>query len=472
MRKIVFSIACIFLLSLQSCATFATLIEDFRTSFLTTPTGSTIAPHDTTEPGKPELPRTGLGFMAGDTRNAEPYRTDIPEAGAVVLVKKHPPRSFQSEDQLKNLVIELINTSEDPFLQVKALHDYVALSISYDTDSFFSGKIPDQGWRTVLQTGKAVCEGYSNLMDKMLSLAGFKSIKAHGYARGYGYSIEKADKDLSSNHAWTLVKIAGFWYLIDSTWNSGHLDESGKFNRSYGTDYFLIKPEHMIYSHYPAMKDWQLLSKPVSQETFTDLPFLSGAFFESIRSGYEDLPRKITLDQAATIRFIAEPGKQIIATIKDAAGKERPYAFMQPSNTDSLLYLSPPKGTWRLSLFSGNEKTTRYESIADFTIESTIEETILAPTIYPAARDYKAILVEPLLANISSGQEITIRVRAENVYQVLAVLEGREHPLSVEEEGLHALTLPTGRAKKIDLFVQPTKESRVRKAIFSLPLVP
>ena len=63
--------------------------------------------------------------------------------------------------------------SADDFEKVKIAHNIVALNIKYDAANFWSGKLPSQDYKTVLKTGVAVCEGYSNVLKKFLDVAEF-----------------------------------------------------------------------------------------------------------------------------------------------------------------------------------------------------------------------------------------------------------------------------------------------------------
>ena len=59
------------------------------------------------------------------------YRTGVPEKIAKELVLKYPSKNIKSDQELQKIVTELIqSSSDDIFIQVKSIHDWVALSIA------------------------------------------------------------------------------------------------------------------------------------------------------------------------------------------------------------------------------------------------------------------------------------------------------------------------------------------------------
>jgi transglutaminase-like putative cysteine protease len=70
----------------------------------------------------------------------------------------------------------LAQQEHDPFLRVKALHDYVADRIAYDAPAFFGQTPrPPQDAETVFRTRKAVCAGYAKLLEALGRRSGKRS---------------------------------------------------------------------------------------------------------------------------------------------------------------------------------------------------------------------------------------------------------------------------------------------------------
>ena len=74
--------------------------------------------------------------------------------------------------------------------------------------------------------------------------------KMIGYAKGHGFKIDR------TNHACNVVKLEGYWYLIDSTCGEGHLGVDGRCCKQLNPFYFLVRPEQMIYRHFPEDSQW------------------------------------------------------------------------------------------------------------------------------------------------------------------------------------------------------------------------
>ncbi len=54
----------------------------------------------------------------------------------------------------------------------------------------------------------------------MAKQAGIEVYNISGYAKGYGFKV--GDIISGTNHEWNAIKYNGLFYLIDSTWGTGH----------------------------------------------------------------------------------------------------------------------------------------------------------------------------------------------------------------------------------------------------------
>jgi len=129
------------------------------------------------------------------------------------------------------------------FDKIKFVNDYIVQNTVYSTDTTNS---PHSAY-TVLAEGKAVCQGYALLAQKMLTKLGIESLYVVGEAGGVG-------------HAWNLVKLNGGWYHMDTTWNDPTPDR-GPSNVRYA--YFLMSDRQLAKDHtwertnYPQALDEQ-----------------------------------------------------------------------------------------------------------------------------------------------------------------------------------------------------------------------
>eukprot|EP00466_Bigelowiella_natans_P000611 jgi/Bigna1/66529/fgenesh1_pg.1_\ len=132
--------------------------------------------------------------------------------------------------------------------KAERIFKWIAVNIRYDMETYTGrrrkGKRRSQQAAAVFQSRLAMC-----------TVAGVESRKIGGWARG-------ARKDA---HAWSTVRLEGTWYLVDVTWASGHVTDSGRFVHCLSMEYWCAKPEELIRTHFPSAKKWQLLPNPISR---------------------------------------------------------------------------------------------------------------------------------------------------------------------------------------------------------------
>jgi ankyrin repeat protein len=186
------------------------------------------------------------------SRDLEPVVTNIPEE----LMEK----VCENVIYLNELVEHLLSGIDDPFLKVKVIHDWIVYKISYDSESsslIKSGEPHNptnllimQSVEAVLESGKAVCEGYSNLFYSMCSYAGIECVFITG------------DTAFGA-HAWNAVFLEGNYYLVDVTWDDHRVTEQNESNEEYAgqysTTYLFADPISMSYNHIPYSEQWTLL---------------------------------------------------------------------------------------------------------------------------------------------------------------------------------------------------------------------
>lgn len=125
------------------------------------------------------------------------------------------------ERALGPLAQALAQGVDDPFERVKLVHDWIADNIRYDVQGFLAHNPGDNSWSTVPRTGKAVC------------------------AKGYAHDPLAAG-DRENNHDWNIVTILGERYLVDVTWDSGHIDERNQGVKEYSTEHLFQAPGRFI----------------------------------------------------------------------------------------------------------------------------------------------------------------------------------------------------------------------------------
>jgi hypothetical protein len=276
------------------------------------------------------------------------------------------------------LLAEYINEkSNNDFERVKKAHDWVALNIRYDTQSFFSGRYSSQEFDAVIKRGSGVCAGYADAFKYLCDALEIECSVVSGYARGYGSGLFWNENVMYSNHAWNIVTIEGKKYLIDSTWDAGYL--SGRnFQAKYTTDYLFTDPEVFIYDHYSYNSDTQLLDPLVSADDFNNLPFLKPQFFQAFEA-WPDLARvtEVISGENSTLEFSLKEGYEISYgwyTSKGESMGSHSYPSRRIAYSINIPKFKPGKYFLRVYVRHTGERT--YWSCGEFGFEVKNQENV------------------------------------------------------------------------------------------------
>ena len=122
------------------------------------------------------------------------YRTGQIDARAV-SVPAEIQRGFaaQPDQYVAPLVRWLVHDTADDFRKVKILHDWIAENIAYDVESYLAGVRVASTVENTLRQRKAVCHGYSTLLERMCQVAGIPCQVIAGYGRGYDFQPGRAE---------------------------------------------------------------------------------------------------------------------------------------------------------------------------------------------------------------------------------------------------------------------------------------
>ncbi|WP_373543646.1 transglutaminase domain-containing protein [Chamaesiphon sp.] len=211
------------------------------------------------------------------------------------------------EGSIKSTAEYIASQESDPYLRIKALHDYVISRVSYDFHALEIGIQPPQDAQTVFSTRKAVCGGYANLFMALSQAIGINTVAIQGDIRqdlAPPNSISTSRGQLISNtkptlHAWNAVKVADNWQLVDTTWD----DSSSNQNLSlYKSDYLMPPPEVMITDHFPDWSHWQLLRHPISRDYFEKQLILTPRFFNENLQVVSPVEYKTSVEKNAFIQ--------------------------------------------------------------------------------------------------------------------------------------------------------------------------
>ena len=333
------------------------------------PTATTAArpPEPAAKPTPPARPDLSL------------YRSGQIDPRARTLSEKIQAAAFRNPATgLKDLTAALVGQEKDPFMKVKLIHDWICVNISYDVAMLKSQFATDQDIEHVMNSRKAVCSGYSRVFQAMAEFAGIPSVTVSGYTKN---QVGPRGLTAGNSHAWNIVQINGGRYIVDTTFDSGHVKD-WIFIRRYSTDNLFVDPRISLYARYPKQDEQQLVASPISSEEFLNSPDVENAFF----SYGLQLPRSgISWKTAAAGVFsfdleLAKPGIAIDAALTGPDGAEVEQGTMiQKLSTNSrrVLVRMPSAGLHTLELFAKNIDDQRF----DYLIPASKFEATLAPAI-------------------------------------------------------------------------------------------
>ncbi len=252
-----------------------------------------------------------------------------------------------AEASIESVARYIAGRETDPFLRVKALHDYVVVRLSYDESAFLSGRQPPQDAQTAFKTRRALCGGYAQLLSALGRAIGEEIIYISGEVR----TLTGGPAD--SAHAWNAAKIRGAWYLIDPTWDSGAFVD-GRYEHQYSTDYLFTPASTFGLDHLPKDPSWQLRSTPLTQIAFLEQPLLTPQFRIE---GLQLVSARQTAEQAAI--EVANPTRRfLIAKVIHGEQAESCAVELAPLTRIRCPLAGP--GTHQVRLFSARQKVGFY----------------------------------------------------------------------------------------------------------------
>lgn len=260
---------------------------------------------------------------------------------------------------------QYVTTSEDNKVQrVKALHDWVASHIRYDVPLLRAverGERPDfssQQAENVFRDRIGVCAGYANLMKALGDAADIDIEVVTGHTRQSVGGV---------GHAWNSVKIDERWYLIDATWNAGHV-EGESFIAEYTTDYFLTPAGAFGRNHFPENPDWQLLAEPISRAEFMRLPNLRPSFFERGLTLQSPNRSQVSVNGAFNVRIDNPQREWVMVAFRPKNGGE---SVQCGSSNDVAVSATCPmfqSGFYTLHFLVGEQQYGQYQGVGEIEV--------------------------------------------------------------------------------------------------------
>jgi transglutaminase/protease-like cytokinesis protein 3 len=260
-------------------------------------------------------------------------------------------------DSLEGLAIKLTTGLTNDRQKVDAIFYWVIDNIEYDYESLSKPRpypefnieptfdtveyhrlYNESVANFVLQRKKGICDGYSRLFKSLCNNAGIQCEIVNGKT-----------KDPLSNHlmphAWNAVKINNKWYLVDTTWASGHGFDT--FTKERDLFYYLTPPELLFLNHYPDDQRWTLMDKSYNLEKFQQSPIEDIRVIKNGLKNFYPKNKTITIQKGQLITVWLEFDKSansfpIGVTEHGQESKASKLDIRYTENTyDSLLKIDP-----------------------------------------------------------------------------------------------------------------------------------
>lgn len=320
-----------------------------------------LPPPPPPEPPRPAGPVAAEGEPEAGARRAD--GTPVWPLPAVLhpLVASMPADAERSIEGVARYIAE---RESDPWMRVKALHDYVADRIAYDADAYRRREFAGQDAPTVLQRRRAVCAGYANLLAALGKVTGDDIRVVVGDAR-----VDGADLT-GEGHAWNAARIGDAWVLIDATWDAGNVSDQG-FEKEYDTDYLFAPPEIQGVTHFPEDPRWQLREPALTRGEFFRQPVLRPRFFAEGFTLVSPDRSQVTVQGAAEVVLTNRRGRYLLAkTTREGATGETECQVSYDRQDARVRCALPEEGSYSLRLYSNREQYGRFEGLAELFVQS------------------------------------------------------------------------------------------------------
>ncbi len=311
--------------------------------------------------------------------------------------------------------------------KARLIYAWITHHIAYDWAGYLSNNYGDVSAQAVLMSRKGVCSGYANLYRELAQNMGLQAEVIEGYSKGYGYVVGNST---GVNHAWNGVKINGTWYLLDSTWGAGYINNN-QFVKHFNPYYFATPPSQFIYDHLPIVPHWQLLSQPYSREQFENLPDVSSTFFEYGLNLLSHLNHTISVNSQAEILLTVPDNVVILADLSVNNQKIENYTLIQKGQNQAKIYVSTPSsGTYNLNIYAKPKGQAGYyrHAITYRLIASQVGQPF--PTVYEDFTDNNVSIIAPQSKALPAHKSVYFKLSVPAAQDVKIITGKNWIPLS------------------------------------------
>ena len=190
--------------------------------------------------------------------------SQTPEESAKIVCPVSIPKSETASVNSIAAYINKHHTTERE--KITAIYCWLGHNIAYDvakavalSHSTTEDYDKEKAIRHTLKVRKGVCQDYAELMEALCEQCGIRAYSIYGVVR--------RQEEIGEAHAWIIAWIDQQWRIYDPTWGAGYVNDD-VFTQRFNDEFYDISPQNAIKSHLPLDPMWQLLSHPITVESF------------------------------------------------------------------------------------------------------------------------------------------------------------------------------------------------------------
>lgn len=167
----------------------------------------------------------------------------VDSAEFIVKYRESAQSEKMVEDFANNWVGENIKDSDNDYQKALKIHDFIVKKNNYNRGDSkgMSGGYSVHHPASILFGNGGVCNAYATLFDKLATKSGLDVRYATGFSKKTG-----------EPHIWNMVKIDGYWFNVDATWDDPTITFSDGYVENLGDfiiyDYFLKSDKEILSS--------------------------------------------------------------------------------------------------------------------------------------------------------------------------------------------------------------------------------
>jgi hypothetical protein len=273
----------------------------------------------------------------------------------------------EAEQSICSVARYIAAHESQPWLRMKALHDYVADRVAYDAEAYRRREYPPQDAETVFRSRRSVCAGYANLLAALGQAAGEDVVVIGGDARLRGSDVT------GEGHAWNAARIDGRWTLIDATWDAGYLSD-GRFVKRYGTEYLFTPPEVQGVTHFPDDERWQLRQPRLDRGEFFRQPMMRARFYaEGLQLLAPDRPQ-VSVSDGLDVAILNPRGRFFLGRYEPREGGAERDCEVENGETAAIRCRFTEDGTYRVAILAGPQRHGTFWGVGEIEVQSSAGE--------------------------------------------------------------------------------------------------